>query len=183
MNFDFIPIKKTHHKNNFALVISFVFMFFLSFGTSIYGQSKKKAIQWINTNGVSLSKIGNNTSNPDDSSLYFSILEVDKDSIYYTSKCNSNINAEGRHSILLKDILYEDVSTLEKRDNSCVSNISNFLIKVRSVSKEKNGRNKKIETITDFYFPFEDEDKATRVVKAILDLAKLKGAKENIQYY
>ncbi len=183
MYLDFPFTKKTRHKNNFLIAIFFVFIFLFSFTPSLYGQSKKKTIQWINTNGVSLSKIENNTSNEDDFSLHFSIIEVDKDRIYYIDNCNNNLNSEEKHSILLKDILYEDVATIEKRKNLCLYNITNFVIKVRSFSREKNGRNKKIETITDFYYPFEIEDKAIRVVKAIMDLAKLNGAQENKQYY
>ena len=175
--------KNSLYKNNilFIIIISFLFLFSLS--PSLYGQSKKKTMQWINTNGVSLSKIENQTSNQDDSSLYFSILEVDKDRVYYISNCNNDSNSKAKHSILLKDILYEDVSTLEIRNNSCFYNITNFVIKIRSISNQKNGKNKKIETVSDFYFPFKDEDKATRVIKSILDLARLNGAKENKQYY
>lgn len=175
--------KNSLYKNNFPCIIFITFLFLFSFTPSLYGQSKKKTMQWINTNGVGLSKIENQTSNQDDFSLYFSILEVDKDRIYYTSNCNNDLNSRAKHSILLKDILYEDVATLEKRKNGCLYNITNFVIKIRSISKEKNGKNNKIETVSDFYFPFEDEDKANRVVKAILDLARLSGAKENKQYY
>lgn len=88
------------------------------------------------------------------------------------------------YSILLKDILYEDISTIEKKNNPHYDNITCFVIKVRSISKEKDkGRYKKTETIKDFLFPFENEEKAVRVVKAIMDLSKLSGARENKQYY
>src|SRR5690606_16151318 len=90
--------KNTLYKNNilFIIIISFLFLFSLS--PSLYGQSKKKTMQWINTNGVSLSKIENQTSNQDDSSLYFSILEVDKDRVYYISNCNNDSNSKAKHS-------------------------------------------------------------------------------------
>jgi|SRR5690554_3218106 len=181
MHLDFLFTKKDLHKNNFLIVVFFVFIFLFSFTPSLHGQTKKKTIQWINTNGVSLSKIENTTSSQNDFPLYFSILEVDKDSIHYVNNMDNNLHTEIKHSILLKDVLYENIETLEKRSSSNPYNITNFVIKVRSISRD--GRNKKTETVTDFYFPFEDEEKASRVVKAIMDLARLNGAKENKQYY
>ncbi len=175
-------ITRSTPKNKFFLIIYFALIFLFSFTSSLYGQTKKTTIKWINANGTSLSQIQKNTPNQGDPLLYFSILEVDNDSIYYINNYK-NLTSEVKHSILLKDILYEDVKTLERRNNLYGYNIANFVIKVRSISKDKNRRNKKIETIRDFQFPFEDEDKAIRVVTAIMNLARLKGAEENKQYF
>ncbi len=154
--------------------LAFCFFILFSLNSLVYGQSKKETIKWINTNGVGLSLI----ENP---SLYFSIQKVNKDSIYYVY---NNRDLDKTYSIALKDILYEDIATIEKKNLPHHQNVTYFAIKVRNISKEKkNGRTKKVETITDFLFPYENEEKAARVVKAIMNLSQLSGARENKQFF
>lgn len=145
-----------------------------------FGQTKKESIKWINANGVSLSSISQGQTN------YFSIVKVDKDSLFFINNGDEKVVGwDVKQSIALKDILYEDLSTLERRKNTDHYQLTNYAVKVRNITKEKtkNGRFKKVEDIVEFIFPFEDEHKANRVVSAIMNLARLSGAKENVQYY
>src|SRR5690606_35252997 len=107
---------KTCYFRHFLVLVSSIFIFTLT--SQLHGQSKKKAIEWINTNGISLSKIENS------SSVSFSILKVDKDSIYFFN----NYLEESRQSVRLKDILYEDISTLERKSNFDNYRITNFVM-------------------------------------------------------
>lgn len=146
-------------------------LFCLSYKAS--GQTKREIIKWINTNGISLSQISNQ-------SLYFSIQQVDKDSIYYVYK--NTTEPSKKYSIALKDILYEDISTIEKKNNTDDRTITNFVIKV-SRKETLFNKSKKMETVKFFLFPFESEEKTSRVVKAIMSLSKISGGKENKQFY
>lgn len=152
----------------------------LTFSISVFAQTKKESIKWINTNGVGLSKIEQRNG------LYFSIVKVDQDSLYFIHNGDDNLTGYNvKQAIPLKGILYEDISTLERKRNADHFHLTNYAIKVSYFSKEKNknGRIRKVENIIDFIFPFEDEYQANRVVSAIMAIARQSGAKENKQFF
>lgn len=162
-------------------------LFFLMFTNLLFCQTKNQTVKWMNTNGVSLSNIKKEYKIKDDFyTLSFTITKVDKDSLYYVLSKQRDDDGEifgENNSISLKNILFEDISTLEKKINS--DNIQGFNIKVKTFYQEKNkaGKYRKIEEVSDFFFPYLDEEKAKRVIKAIMNLAELSGASKNKQYY
>lgn len=165
----------------------FLFLALVCAGNS-FGQTKEETIEWLNVNGKSLSSMS--FKNEDNVQVIFKLKEVTADSLKFYINV---IGATGLQNpwikcVLLKDILYEDISKIEKYKGWTNA----FLIKLSLKNKAtnvpiENGNEqwskKQIEELENIRFYYTNEENAKRVIKAIMHLAKLSGAKENKQTF
>ncbi|WP_159801776.1 hypothetical protein [Flavobacterium sp. MK4S-17] len=137
-----------------------------------FGQTKEETIEWLETNGLDIAgdtglsyKIVNDT---------LSVWVFESDCLHHTYKVN------------LKDILFEKPEALISKKFEC-SKIKYFEIRTKkNKTIFKSGKKGAIEEPVDkggFLFFYRNEENAKRVIKAIMHLAKLSGAKENKQTF
>lgn len=177
-----------------VIIILFLFQSIFSFS-----QTKEETIQWLNDYGVKLMNIEKSTFLKDGKSALNQFKFLGCDGAYltfirlYQSKTTNNtlsVETKDIYKIALKSIFVQDISSLQKSKES-----GSLIIKteINAVMEEEyidgdvffpppNEDKKKRESNgTDIYISIFDEDKeedAKRVIKAIIHLAKLSGAKE-----
>lgn len=148
----------------------FLFLALVCAGNS-FGQTKEETIEWLETNGLDIAgdtglsyKIVNDT---------LSVWVFESDCLHQTYKVN------------LKDILFEKPEALISKKFEC-SKFNFFVIRMKkNKTIFKSGKSGAIEKPVDmgFLFFYRNEENAKRVIKAIMHLAKLSGAKENKQTF
>ena len=145
----------------------FLFLVLVCAGNS-FGQTKEETIEWLETNGLNIAG-GPNLS-----------YKIDNDTLF-VYMYDFNCNLKNYSKVHLKDILFEKLEGLVKR------NIFDCEVKAFDIRTKENKvilfRDKIEEPDTGFVFFFYNEENAKRVIKAIMHLAKLSGAKENKQTF
>ena len=167
----------------------FIFLALISAGNS-FGQTKEETIEWLQTNAADLANCAIDYSyREDEYKNVFLIKEISKDSISYIwgGRLSSfDFDSKGdKYTVAFKDILFQDVSTLALKNIPKIY-ISRYIIKTKENKiKLQNLETGKIEYTSDFDMLFKpgNEENAKRVIKAIMHLAKLSGAKENKQTF
>ncbi len=173
-----------------VIIILFLFQSIFSFC-----QTKEETIQWLNDYGVKLMNFEKNTFLIDGRPelRQFKFLGCDGAyltfiRLYQTKETNNTLVVEVKYiwKIALKSIFVQDISSLQKSKK----NGSHLIIKTEInavmeeeyiVSPPNQNKEKRESNGTDIYISIFDEDKeedAKRVIKAIIHLAKLSGAKE-----
>lgn len=147
-----------------------IFLALISAGNS-FGQTKEETIEWLETNGLDIAgdiglsyKIVNDT---------LSVWVFENDCLHQNYKAN------------LKDILFEKPEALINKNFEC-SKFKFFEIRTKkNKTISKSVKRGAIEEPVDMGFPFfyRNEENAKHVIKAIMHLAKLSGAKENKQTF
>lgn len=163
-------------------------LFVLVCAGNSFGQTKEETIEWLNVNGKSLSY----TSYEDDGGkVIFKIKKATNDSLSFYI---NHIGSTGYQnpwiiSVCIKDILFEDISKIEK---SNAFGCETFSIKLAMNCKttqipieygNEQWSKKIIREKDEIAFYYTNEENAIRVIKAIMHLAKLSGAKENKQTF
>ena len=165
----------------------FLFLAMMYAGNS-YAQTKEETIEWLNRNGKSMIEtlfiIDNKLVSP---SIYFLFDNIVKDTISFRVQSNDDHYKEHRWrdiDIPLGSILYQDVNSLVKTTFTKNSDYGYFAIQLLPNSGYVKGGEYNYH-ISTFYFPYKktNEENAKRVIKAIMHLAKLSGAKENKQTF
>ena len=150
-----------------------------------FGQTKEETIEWLNTNGKGLSHSGKIVEE-DKTTVETYLQEINASDLVMriTEILQGKIITKEYYKIPFVSILYEDVATLKrKRDNG-------YEYKIR-VSEEQmqnkttiNGEWKSSDLSYFAVYSTDETDKdVQRVLKAIMHLAKLSGAKENKQTF
>lgn len=160
----------------------FLFLALVCAGNS-FGQTKEETLDWLNMNAKDL--IDCNFLYPSGKfKVWFIIQSFTMDSFTYKSgSSDSSFNIEDNGSlyrVAYKDIILLDVSKLSKTDG----NVPRLIVKTKLNAQMKlDSNNNPTEYSEDIYIVFENEENAKRVIKAIMHLAKLSGAKENKQTF
>lgn len=174
----------------------FIVCFIFTLGNT-NAQTKEETIDWINTNGKNLSYFSVEDK-PNWVSYEHKIEGIDKDNLnlivyytihHYTKNLQTN-SLEYKNSnekifhIPLKSILYEEISTLQKKvaDRANRQYYSISLAPQTPVSTKENGKLTTANT-NSFQIFYNNEENINRVIKAIMHLAKLSGGKENKQHF
>ncbi len=164
-----------------------------------FGQTKEETIEWLNNNGSTLLNTGIFKQNDNGINAFLQRFEKIKNDtmLYYQSfdcqSCGDKTLDITIDNIPVSSILYQDVNTLVKMKSERNQNIGYFVVRlipntnvptyvsISSYRKEyyRNDQKDKIE----FYYQLNNEENAKRVLKAIMHLAKLSGAKENKQTF
>jgi hypothetical protein len=181
----------------FEIMKKLLFIFTLFISVSSVAQTKEETIEWINTNGKDLTYFSVEDK-PNLVSYEHKIEGIDKDNqnliIYYgihhyTKNLQTN-NLEYKNSndkffhIPLKSVLYEEISTLQKKVADR-ANRQYYIIKLAPQTPVSMKENDNLTTINanSFEIFYNNEENISRVIKAIMHLAKLNGAKENKQTF
>lgn len=172
-----------------------LFILTLFISATSFAQTKEETIDWINTNAESLTQFSVEDK-PNWSTYIHKIVGIDKDNLslivyytidgyeknYQTNSLEYKSTYERVYHIPINSILYEDVSTLQKNvaDRANRKYYTIRLAPETTISEKENGKVKtyKTKSFTIFY---DNEENVNRVIKAIMHLAKLNGAKENKQ--
>lgn len=161
--------------------------------------NKEETIEWLNTNGKDFIggtcewiSINSNEGREDVSDNYYLELITDETFIirnrqYWEGRSVTEYYKE----VSFKSILYQDVSTITIEVNKDCPEISYFVIKTEKTEPYKYWRisnGSKVEmsnnsTNLRINYYKDNEENAKRVLKAIMHLAKLSGAKENKQTF
>jgi hypothetical protein len=167
-------------KKLFALCLLLALMF------EVKAQTKEETIDWLNTNGPSLLSVNNKVGAEDHRRNF---VEIKNDSVHFYEKHDCDCTGgwttnEYHYFIPVKSILFQDVSTLIKKEDG---QFAYFIIQLNPGTKIKYTNDgewsEREESNYSVYYDKEAETDATRVLKAIMNLAKLSGAKENKQTY
>ena len=157
--------------------------------SSGYAQTKEETIEWLNTNGSVLSKTYLRGSGDRDKydriDIQFSKIKNDTVEFFSTSNDDHNSYKDQHLRVSLSSILYQDVNTLPKETFSKNSSYGYFIIKLLPESGSKVAPGDIEEKVSTFYIAYskDNEENVKRVLKAIMYLAKLSGAKENKQTF
>ena len=150
-------------------------------------QTKEETLQWFEQNGKSLGSFYTSAwvTSTGMGTLNYSV-EIKGDTLVIDALQDNNRTIT---KSLLKDIYVEDPEKLEedcmsRRNGVCDSPVKMVRIKEQKGHYKYNGYTNKV-TMTDtgFWFEYLDREKGMRVLKAIMHLAKLSGAKENKQIF
>ena len=136
-----------------------------------FGQTKEETIEWLETNGLDIAG---------DTGLSYKIVNDTLSVWVFESDC-----LDQTYKVNLKDILFEKPEALINKNFEC-SKFKFFDIRTKkNKTIFKSGKSGAIEEPVDMGFPFfyRNEENAKRVIKAIMHLAKLSGAKENKQTF
>ncbi|OYQ43970.1 hypothetical protein CHU92_02705 [Flavobacterium cyanobacteriorum] len=168
-------------KNTFLL-------FAILLANSTFSQTREETIEWLNINGKSLSSMS--FKNEGNVQVIFKLEEITTDSLrFYTNV----VGTDGTHnpwivSVLIKDILYEEITKIEKYKGWTNAFLIKLSLKNKSIhvpieNGDEQWSKKEIKEREDITFYYTNEENAKRVIKAIMHLAKLSGAKENKQTF
>jgi hypothetical protein len=148
-----------------------------------FGQTKEETLDWLNMNAKDL--IDCNFLYPSGKyKVWFIIQSFTMDSFTYKSgSSDASFNIEDNSSLFrvaYKDIVLQDVSKLSKTDG----NVPKIIVKTKlNAIMKLDSNNNPTKFSEDIYIVFENEENAKRVIKAIMHLGKLSGAKENKQTF
>ena len=156
--------------------------------SSGYAQTKEETIEWLNTNGSHLLSTfleGTHSKIPDRISIGF--REIENDTVEFGLNSHDDyydINVSTLR-VTLSSILYQDVNIIPKITFSKNSSYGYFIIKLLPKSGSKVASGNIEEKVSTFYIAYskDNEENVKRVLKAIMHLAKLSGAKENKQTF
>jgi hypothetical protein len=154
-----------------------------------FAQTKEETLEWLQINATDLVNCRIEYGSDNKFANVFYIQEISKDSISYiggAAASSFDFKRKGyKFTVAFKDIIFQDVSTLTMKD-SAEKDMGWYSIKTKENKiKRQNLETGKIEYTSDFYMLFKpgNEENAKRVIKAIMHLAKLSGAKENKQTF
>lgn len=163
----------------------FLFLVLVCAGNS-FGQTKEETIEWLIVNGKPLCEMRCEDVKHNQVTTFF-LSEVTTDTLKFWI---GNTVFPRVIYVAIKDILFEDVNKLQKSGGNGECNM--FLINLAKEAKyieipllENGKENFKEKELRSGRIPFffENEENAKRVIKAIMHLAKLSGAKENKQTF
>lgn len=156
-----------------------------------FGQTKEETISWLKANANTL-LINTYTVGPYQFSN--SVYMIDNENITLCRKevRSTEWNYTEYYNLPFKSILYQDVNTIHKAtytSDGKPTDVYYFIIKLepKSGAYKYSDKNIQKEIIDDdyvtFYFMKDSEQDIKRILKAIMHLAKLSGAKENKQTF
>ena len=156
--------------------------------SSSYAQTKEETIEWLNTNGLDFLFIEYYKANKGGYALGFKLLPINNDTLIYeklayglTDRAIPTLS-----KVKLNSTLYQDVETVPvyQYEPNYYSNLYYFKVKTSGFSYKYDSQSKEEEyKDLSIYFKKDNEENAKRVLKAIMHLAKLSGAKENKQTF
>lgn len=161
-------------------------VFFIAGTQNTKAQTKEETIEWLNVNGKSLSYFIEETSNQFIQD-YFE--KVEEGYLFFCHRYDHKENTSywmGTYKIPINAILYEDVSTLISGDGYISFKLTKDDYEYIREEKDSNGKKEtktEIRNMEDFTLRTKNFDNYKRVLKAIMHLAKLSGAKENKQTF
>lgn len=158
----------------------FLFLALVCAGNS-FGQTKEETIEWLETNGKEFIEPRYIEKYSDGQYNYIIIkIQVKKDALIIKQEImhqGSSDNIKIIENIYYwNQLLYEDIkSVIIGHYTESVNHVKFFKLKYQNDKNE-------IE-ILELFFLKDNEENAKRVIKAIMHLAKLSGAKENKQTF
>lgn len=180
----------------------FIVCFIFTLGNT-NAQTKEETIEWINTNAKELSYFSvddkpNNRVDYEDEIVGLSNnhlnLIIHKGTHHYEKfyPSTKSDDFEYKHKVSndvffyipIKSILYEETSTLQKKVTDR-GNRQYYMIKLAPQTLVTKKENDKLSThsTNGFQIFYNNEENISRIIKAIMHLAKLNGAKENKQSF
>jgi hypothetical protein len=173
--------------------------FLMLYSILTFGQTKEETLEWFIINGNNLSEYDMFTVRDKGLGTYNQIkghLELMATHLIKKELCTDERGRLGReryNSVYyynLKDILCQDVNSLKivtmTQSSEEVIRVTLLYFGTFKRSKQYENKNPVIEEITSdgkIYLYFENKENALRVMKAIMHMAKLSGAKENKQTF
>ncbi len=156
-------------------------------------QTKEETIEWLNINGNILlqAKIRPYTDNTEFTS---DLIESKLDTLFLEDKIYDNGNFNpilyDTYAIPFSSILYQDANSVVVKDEENKNSENKYFVlqtkkylRNRRNKNESAGHTSKETGFVKIYFHKNNEENAKRVLRAIMHLAKLSGAKENKHHF